>query len=74
MNESNVENVVQKDNFLYFVAKDAKDKPLESQCKIYKYITIIVKLPIPDKKFEIKDENIPNLRKLLSKTKPKENG
>ena len=37
-------------------------------------ITQIVKLPIPDKKFEIKDENIPNLRKLLSKSKPKENG
>ena len=33
MNENNIEKVIQKGNYLYFVTKDGKDKPLEDHCK-----------------------------------------
>jgi hypothetical protein len=34
-NDNNIEKVIQKGEYLYFVTKDGKDKPLESHCKTY---------------------------------------
>ena len=33
-NDSNIERVVQKGDYLYYITKDGKDKPLESHCKL----------------------------------------
>lgn len=46
---------------------------LKPNVLLYYHFTLIVKLPIPDRKFEIKEENIPNLRKLLLKSKLNDN-
>lgn len=46
MNETNFEKVVQKDDYLYFVTKDGKDKPLES----------FFKMPVPDQKLTVKED------------------
>lgn len=40
MNENNIEKVIQKDNYLYFVTKDGKDKPLEDHCNTYISLTL----------------------------------
>lgn len=32
MNDNNIEKVVQKGDYLYFISKDGRDKPLEQNC------------------------------------------
>jgi len=55
VNDSSLEKVVEKDNFLYFVTKDGKDKPLES----------FFKMPVPDRRLPVKEDQIPNLKNIL---------
>lgn len=55
---------------MYFVTKEGKDKPLESNCKIPLFLVkIIVKLQLSDHNLQIKEENIPNLKNLFLKRK-----
>jgi hypothetical protein len=34
MNDNNIEKVVQKGDFLYFISKDNRDKPIDQHCNI----------------------------------------
>ena len=53
---------------MYFIPKDApKDISLESCCNYWIHNIAIVKLTLPSKKLEIKEENIPNLKSLIMK-------
>jgi len=73
MGENNIERVEQHGDRLYFINKHAnKNAPLDSNCKNYFTIFIfmikpfIVSMPVPDKKLQIRDEDIPNLRQILN--------
>ena len=55
VNEINLEKVIEKDNYLYFITKDGKDKPLDS----------FFKMQVPDRKLKVKDDQIQNLKSLL---------
>ena len=55
VNDSSLEKVVEKDNFLYFVTKDGKDKPLDS----------FFKMPVPDRRLPVKGDQIQNLMSIL---------
>jgi len=59
VNDNNIEKVVQKGNYLYFVTKDGKDQPLESHCKRHSMannIIPLVKMAVPDRRFMITDD------------------
>ncbi|CDW80850.1 transcription factor jumonji [Stylonychia lemnae] len=62
MNDNNIEKVVQKGDYLYFISKDGRDKPLEQNFK----------MPVPDRRLEIKEDSIQNLKNLLLKNPKKE--
>eukprot|EP00347_Sterkiella_histriomuscorum_P001253 403372739 len=63
INENNLEKVVQQDDYLYFVTKDARDQPIESHFK----------MPVPDRRLQIKDDSIANLRNILLRSQRNEN-
>lgn len=54
-------------NYMYFVTKDSKDQPLDKHSTPFLLITLLVKLQVPDKKFSIRDEDIPNLKSIYAK-------
>lgn len=62
INDSNLERVVQQDEYLYFVTKDGKDMPLETHFK----------LPVPDRRLQVKEDSLANLRNILLKTHKRE--
>ena len=65
MNDNNVEKIVQQGDYYYFVTKDSLLKPLDSNSNYYSLITFLVKIQVGDRRPQIKEENIPNIRNIF---------